>query len=194
MLTVIRNRDHFEPSQLAAYSKLCTILLTQGRISPDLQEFVIDSLGSDTEKEEFLRKFRLGKHLVKVLVKKRNYGEAFRELVSDGRIEDALELGLEHIHDDSGVPSQELIPLLNYMEFQRLLASLRGTLEDEKQFRAPSRWSVLPADVSYALREWAALFSMIQGSNLRDVFSSLEGGFHRDLLSVAVGITTLQCC
>lgn len=129
---------------------------------------------------------------MKVLVKKRNYGEAFRELVSDGRIEDALELGLEHIYDDPGVPSQELIPLLHYKEFQQFLASLRGTLDDEKQFRTLSQLPVLPADIFYELEEWASLSSMIQGSNIRDMISGLEEGFHQDLLSVAVGIINPQ--
>ncbi|KAF8533500.1 hypothetical protein BDD12DRAFT_898763 [Trichophaea hybrida] len=182
------NRDRFEHSQLAAYSKLCTILLTQGRISPDLQEFVIDSLGSDTEKEEFLRKFHLGKHLVKVLVKNRNYGEAFRELVSDGRIADALELGLEHVNDDLRVPSQELIRLLHYMEFKRLLGSLLGTLEDGKHPQISSQSLVFPADISCALGNWASLSSTIQESNLRDVFSGLQSGLHRDILSVAIAV------
>jgi hypothetical protein len=38
---------------MAGYCKLCTILLSQGQISADLERFVLDSIGTEEEKEDF---------------------------------------------------------------------------------------------------------------------------------------------
>ena len=172
---------------MAAYSKLCTILLSQGRIKEEHQEFVVDSLGSDQEKEEFLRKFRLGKQLVKVLVKKRDYREAFQEYISDGRISEALELGLEHFHDYSSVESKDLLLPLHFTEFERLLETLGRTPGGDKQSRPYDSLPGLPLRISSELSEWASIRGQLRTSNIWDVFLSLPEGLHKDVLAILVG-------
>jgi len=171
---------------VAAYSKICTILLSQGRIKEEHQEFIFDSLGSDQEKEEFLRKFRLGKQLVEVLVKKHDYREAFHEHILDGRIAEALELGLEHFHDDSSVGSQELLLPLHFTEFERLLLTLDRIPGKDKQSQ-PYDSLELPHEISSALSEWASIRNQFRSSNICDVFSALPEGLHKDVLAVLVG-------
>jgi hypothetical protein len=170
---------------VAAYSKICTILLSQGRIKEEHQEFVFDSLGSDQEKEEFLRKFRLGKQLVKVLVKKCDYREAFQEHISDGRIAEALKLGLEHFRD-FGFEKELLLPL-HFTEFERLLETLGLTPRGDKQSRPYDSLPGLPLKISSALSEWASMRDQIRSSNIRDVFLSLPEGLHKDVLAILVG-------
>ena len=186
MMAYPRNREHLEPSQLAAYSKLCTILLSQGRIRADFQDDVIDWLGSDDEKEEFLRKFRIGNQLVKVLVKKCNYGEAFSEMIADGKMEEAFQFGLQHMRQDSKIAPKEIIHLLQYVAFKYLLKILPGTVD-----KGSPPWPVdlsllVPAEVLYAIGEWNSLFLKLQKQSLKEIVSDLESGFRRDLVSITV--------
>ena len=183
--------EHLEPSLLAAYSKLCTILLSQGRIKTELQDFVIDWLGSDDEKEEFLRKFRIGHQLVKILVKKCKYGEAFSEMIVNGRMEEAFHFGLQHMREDSKIAPKEIINLLHYVAFGHLLKILPGTVE-----KGSPPWPVnlsfpVPAEVFDAIGEWNSLFLKLQKHNLKEIVSDLECGLHRDLVTITVLTQTL---
>ena len=185
-MTYPRIRKHLEPSLLAAYSKLCTILISQGRIRADFQDFVIDCLGSDDEKEEFLRKFRIGNQLVKVLVKKRNHGEAFSKMIANGRVEEAFHFGLEHMREDSEIAPKEVINLLHNVAFKHLLKILPGTVD-----KGSPPWPVdlsllVPAEVLYAIGEWNSLFLKLQKHSLKEIVSDLESGLHRDLVSITV--------
>ncbi|KAA8911747.1 P-loop containing nucleoside triphosphate hydrolase protein [Sphaerosporella brunnea] len=170
---------------IASYIKLCTILITQGRISSDFQPLIIDALGSDDEKEEFFRKFKLTKQLVTVLKSKLQYGKAFQELLFDGKLKDALRLGLEHIEEDASIPAQEVVKLVHYMEFQKMIEYLPGRAMEWPQISC--HLSKLPESLSHALSEWDSLRVSLIGNCLRDVLSRLKDGFYKDLLSVAVG-------
>ena len=165
--------------------------MSQGRIKADLQEFVISCLGSDDEKEEFLRKFRIGNQLVKVLVKKCNYGEAFSEMIADGKMEEAFQFGLRHMREDSKIAPKEIIHLLQYVAFKYLLKILPGTVD-----KGSPPWPVdlsllVPAEVLYAIGEWNSLFLKVQKHNLKEIVSDLESGLHRDLVSITVRTQSL---
>ena len=190
-MTYPRNRNHLEPSQLAAYSKLCAILPPQGRIKADLQEFVISCLGSDDEKEEFLRKFRIGNQLVKVLGKKCNYGEAFSEMIADGRIEEAFQFGLQHMRQDSKIAPKEVINLLHYVAFKHLLKMLPGSVDNSSPPWPGDLSLLVPAEVLYAIGEWNSLFLQLQKHSLKEIVSDLESGLQRDLVSITVRTQTL---
>ena len=185
-MTYPRIREHLEPSLLAAYSKLCTVLLSQGRIRAEFQDFVIDCLGSDDEKEEFLRKFRIDKQLVKVLVKKCNYGEAFSEMIADGRMEEAFQFGLQHMRQDSKIAPKEVINLLHYVGFKHLLKILPGTVDKGRPPWPVDLSLLVPAEVLYAIGEWNSLFLQLQKHSLKEIVSDLESGFRRDLVSITV--------
>jgi hypothetical protein len=185
-LTTSRNRKHLDSSQTAAYGKLCAILLSQGRIDTCLQELIIDLLGNDNEKEDFFRKCKLTKPLVDLLVEKFEYGKAFRELLLNHHPEEALDLALNHLQDDSSIQQHEVIVLLHYMEYRKLLARLFRLSEFEAEARIPDQFSALPRNVLNAVREWHSLSTNIWTRRLEDVFSELKDGFHKDLLSLTV--------
>lgn len=185
-MTYLRNRNSLEPSQLAAYSKLCTILLSQGRIKAEYQEFVIDCLGSDDEKEEFLRRFRIGNQLVKVLLKNCNYGEAFSEIVKGGKIEDAFHFALQHMRKDSRIAPKKVISLLHYVAFKHLLGILGGTADKDSRPWPVDLSFQVPAEVLYAIGEWNSLFLKLRERSLKEIYSDLESGLHRELVSITV--------
>ncbi|KAF8244421.1 hypothetical protein K440DRAFT_663457 [Wilcoxina mikolae CBS 423.85] len=182
------NRERLDSSQTAAYGKLCAILLTQGRISTRLQELIIDLLGNDSEKEDFFRKCKLTRPLVNMLVEKFEYGKAFRELLLNRNPKEALDLALNHLGDDSSIQTHEVIVLLNYMEYRKLLARLFRLSEFETEARIPNMFTGLPWNVSNAMREWHSLSTSLQTRNLGDVFSELKDGFHKDLLAITIAL------
>ena len=190
-MTYPRNRKHLEPTQLAAYSKLCTILLSQERIRADYQDFVIDCLGSDDEKEEFLRKFRIGNQLVKLLVKKCRYGEAFSEMIANGRMEEAFQFGLQKMPEDSKIAPKEVINLLHYVAFGHLLKILPGTVEKDSRPWPVNLSLPVPAEVLDAIGEWNSLFLKLQKHSLKEIVSDLRSSLHRDLVSITVRTQTL---
>ena len=190
-MTYPRNREHLEPSQLDAYSKLCASLLSAGRIGADFQEFAIDCLSSDDEKEEFLRKFRIGNQLVKILVKKCRYGEAFSEMIANGRMEEAFQFGLQKMPEDSKIAPKEVINLLHYVAFGHLLKILPGTAEKDSRPWPVNLSLPVPAEVLDAIGEWNSLFLKLQKHSLKEIVSDLESGLHRDLVSITVRTQTL---
>ena len=176
---------------MAAYGKLCASLFSAGRIKADFRDLVLRCLVSDDEKEEFLRKFRIGDQLVKFLVERCKYGAAFSEMIVDGRMEEAFHLGLQHMREDSKIASKEVINLLRYVAFRHLLKIFSGTVEN-----GSPHWPVdislpVPAEVLDAIGEWNSLFLKLQKHSLEEIVSDLRSSLHRDLVSITVRTQTL---
>jgi len=179
---------------MAGYGKICTILLSQNRIRRDYEGFLVEAVGSDEEKEAFFREYRLKKQLVTVLAKNLNYGQVFQEHLSDGKILEALKVGLEHIPNDSTIPSHEVIMLLHYREFGKLLRILLGTSAGEKYTNTPLPQPVLPSSVSQALSDWDSFSACVRGnlSSLGNVLDHLGEGLYYDILCVAVSLVRIS--
>ncbi|KAF8250004.1 hypothetical protein K440DRAFT_659974 [Wilcoxina mikolae CBS 423.85] len=191
------NRNRIDPSQMAGYGKICTILLSQNRIRRDHEEFLVEAVGSDEEKEAFFREYRLKEQLATVLVKKLDYGQLFQELLSDGKILEALDVGLEHIQTDPTIPSHEVIMLLHYREFEKLSDILFATSAGETNTNNTRHQpSALPSSVSQALDEWTSFLEKVQRNStcLGDVFTDLGDGLrlHYDILCVAIAFHWLK--
>ncbi|KAF8248699.1 P-loop containing nucleoside triphosphate hydrolase protein [Wilcoxina mikolae CBS 423.85] len=182
------NRREIDPVLMAGYCKLCTILLSQGRISADLENFILDSIGTEEEKEEFFRKCRLKKQLVEALSNKCDYGKAFQELLSDGRIPEALEIGLAHIHQFSSISARDVIMLLHYSETSKLRALFSGTRDDQSSISAPQ--PSLPRQVSAVVGDWASLLQQTREimANRRCTYDSLEldNELLKDILCITI--------
>jgi hypothetical protein len=179
---------------MVGYGKICTILLSQNRISRDYEKFLVEAVGSDEEKEVFFREYRLKEQLATVLVKKLDYGQLFQELLSDGKIPEALAVGLEHIQNIPTIPQHEVIMLLHYVEFGKLLKILLGISAGEKDINNPPLLSALPSTVSQALLKWTSISANVRNNprRLRNVFADLDEGLHYDILCVAVSSTSIS--
>jgi len=179
---------------MAGYGKICTILLSQNRIRRDYEGFLVEAVGSDEEKEAFFREYRLKEQLVTVLAKNLNYGQVFQEHLSDGKIFEALKVGLEHIQNDSTIPSHEVIMLLHYREFGKVLRILLATSAGEKYTNTPHQQLVLPSSVSQALSDWDLLSACVRGNSscLGNVLDYLGEGLHYDILCVAVSLVCIS--
>ncbi|KAF8535500.1 hypothetical protein BDD12DRAFT_892638 [Trichophaea hybrida] len=190
------NRNQIDPSQMAGYGKICTILLSQNRIRRDHEEFLVEAVGSDEEKEVFFREYRLKEQLATVLVKKDDYGQLFQELLSDGKILEALDVGLEHIQTDPTIPSHEVIMLLHYREFEKLSDILFAISADEINTNTPHQLLALPSSVSQALEEWTSFSEKVRRNSacLTNVFADLGEGLrlHYDILCILITFHWLE--
>ncbi|KAI5810335.1 hypothetical protein BZA77DRAFT_172956 [Pyronema omphalodes] len=186
---IARNRDLLEPAQTASYGKLCAILVAQGRIKQDMQEHIIEFMGTEREKEEFYRKFKMSRPLVALLKKKAEFGAAVQELIDDGKPVDALELGLNNVAEDPTINQQELIKLINYVEYRKLLRLLFRLSLDENKIKPVKEYLGLPLKIYDALHSWQMLFNSIKDRTLRKVFMELpNGSILKDILSCTIAM------
>jgi tetratricopeptide (TPR) repeat protein len=186
---ISRNRDLLEPAQTASYGKLCAILVAQGRIKQEMQEHIVDLMGTEREKEEFYRKFKMSTPLVALLKKKAEFGAAVQELIYDGKPVDALELGLDHVGEDPTINQQEIVKLINYIEYRRLLRLCFQLVPDKNNVKPVEKYTRLPLQIYDTLHSWQTLFTDIQQRTLRKVFKELpNGSMVKDILSCTIAI------
>jgi tetratricopeptide (TPR) repeat protein len=187
---ISNNRHHLEPAQTASYGKLCALLVAQGRIKQEMQEHIVDLMGSDREKEEFFRKCKLSAPLVAMLKKRGEFGAAFQELIHDGKPLDALELGLDHVGLDPTINQQEIVKLINYIEYRRMFKHHFCDLDPGKNNLKPvQKYMALPPKIYKALHSWQTLFTDIEQRGLQKVFQELpNGSMVKGILSCAIAI------
>lgn len=113
-----RNRKMILESTLRRYSRLCNILLKQGRVSSKLRAKTIDLLGSASDKEEFSKEFELFDDLLSLYLSKRRYRDYFDLCALTGDLPSVLNVAISDDLDD--VLDKRVLQLLLTMLWQRL--------------------------------------------------------------------------
>lgn len=96
MLTVYRQQKHLSDATLSRYSRLCNILLKQGRVSVDLRATTINMLGADTKKIEFFKEFEMWEQLRMLYASKERWFEYYSQSVAMGDVSEAIKTLLAH--------------------------------------------------------------------------------------------------
>lgn len=96
MLTVYRQQKHLSDATLSRYSRLCNILLKQGRVSVDLRAATINMLGADTKKIEFFKEFEMWEQLRMLYASKERWFEYYSQSVAMGDVSEAIKTLLSH--------------------------------------------------------------------------------------------------
>ncbi|GAD91519.1 hypothetical protein PVAR5_0091 [Paecilomyces variotii No. 5] len=110
-----RNHKHITDSVLKRHSRLCNILLKQGRVSKDLQKQTIHMLGSNAEKESFFKEFEMIYELRDLYKSQHRYKELYHLCIGDGDLVSALEIVITQ--DLWGVVDQtEVETAFHYLE------------------------------------------------------------------------------
>jgi tetratricopeptide (TPR) repeat protein len=177
------NHDRLDPKVAAGYSKLCTILHKQGRISSGLEGLIVDTLGSDEEKIGFYEKCRLTQKLAKFRFIKHEYGLGFQVLVQDGKLREALDAALRYMNQCVDIPDSDVITVTNFMRFNDIHAVVDG--------HSPNSWSatdIQSASVADAFEKWDIFQTSVQNFRGRwaMVFPTLENDLHREVFSLLV--------
>ncbi|KXG50377.1 Tetratricopeptide-like helical [Penicillium griseofulvum] len=85
-----RNREYLSPPTLLRYSRLCNILLKQGRVSASLRAITINMLGSDACKISFFQEFEMWDQLRALYSSKGRWFEYYDLSVTVGDIPAAI--------------------------------------------------------------------------------------------------------
>ncbi|KAJ5519217.1 DNA helicase UvrD-like C-terminal [Penicillium expansum] len=91
-----RNREYLSEPTLLRYSRLCNILLKQGRVSASLRAITINMLGSDVSKIAFFKEFEMWDQLRALYSSKSRWFEYYDLSVAVGDIPAAISTLLVH--------------------------------------------------------------------------------------------------
>ncbi|KAJ5980108.1 hypothetical protein N7481_007406 [Penicillium waksmanii] len=91
-----RNPDKLDTNVRQRYSRLCNILLKQGRVSSDLRVATINLLGSEAEKVDFFIEFDLVDDLCSYYAANENWMELYETHVENGNVPEAVKIVKEH--------------------------------------------------------------------------------------------------
>ncbi|OQD61522.1 hypothetical protein PENPOL_c016G10680 [Penicillium polonicum] len=91
-----RNREYLSEPTLLRYSRLCNILLKQGRVSTSLRAITINMLGSDVSKIAFFKEFEMWDQLRALYSSKSRWFEYYDLSVAVGEIPAAISTLLVH--------------------------------------------------------------------------------------------------
>lgn len=95
-MTLYRNREYLSEPTLLRYSRLCNILLKQGRVSASLRAITINMLGSDVSKIAFFKEFEMWDQLRALYSSKSRWFEYYDLSVAVGDIPAAISTLLVH--------------------------------------------------------------------------------------------------
>ena len=79
------------PHTLTRYSRLCNILLRQGRISTELRATTINLLGSDVEKLSFFKEFEMFDQMRSLYKERHRWFEYYELSVAVGDLPESYE-------------------------------------------------------------------------------------------------------
>lgn len=91
-----RNPEKLESKFKHRYSRLCNILLKQGRISSDLRATTINLLGSEEEKLEFFQEFEMTEDLSSYYASNEKWLQLYELSLANGEVLAAVSIVLEH--------------------------------------------------------------------------------------------------
>lgn len=98
-----RHGGSLNPNTLHRYSRLCNILLKQGRISTELRATTINLLGSDVEKLAFFKEFEMFDQMRSLYKDRRRWFEYYELSVAVGDLPGAMDTLL----------TQKLLPVID---------------------------------------------------------------------------------
>lgn len=184
-----RNSARISDNTIYRYSRLCNILLKQGRISPKLRAKTIDLLGSDVDKEQFFREFELFDHLRALYLSKGRYSDLFNICVLTGDLASAINAAISY---DLGYTVEEssVETVFHYVMAETVFAH-RGLIKMEVKQRGAL---LKPHKLPYLTRiasQWKKAFDFIgrfedEGEPYN--ISPLEDGRVKDFLCLFVSV------
>jgi hypothetical protein len=100
------NRERIDPTCYRSHSRLCSLLLKQGRIPPASRELAVKILGSHAEQEAFFVEYEMHEQLAGFYADRGMYSDLFYLLIRMGEMERALNV----LTDDGSLQSVPKIP------------------------------------------------------------------------------------
>ncbi|KAJ5166413.1 DNA helicase UvrD-like C-terminal [Penicillium canariense] len=182
-----RNRSRLSSTTLHRYSRLCNILLKQGRISSDLRAATIRLLGSDVDKLAFFKEFEMYDQLRSFYNEKGRWYEYYETSVAAGDLPAAMDTmlchKLMHVLDKKTVET-----ILHYSMVEVLFAHfgiIEGRPELEQDFLKPLRSTPLENPTV----QWLTIFELadsLQNQLAPATMKTLHDGILKDFFCLFV--------
>jgi hypothetical protein len=144
-----RNRNRLDEKLLKSFSRLCNLLLKQGRIYARLHLPTVNLLGSDNEQEMVLKEFKMYDQLAEFYISRLRHAELFQLRVEQGLPEEAL--GIADDHEVVEIPDEDIINVLHCVRAGRFTSDSHTTIRSLRRPRillANEDWSVAEHVVS----------------------------------------------
>lgn len=112
-----RNREHIPPHVHHTYSRLCKVLLKQGKISDEYRKDAVNILGSPAEQESYFIEYEMYDDLAEFYVTQQKHEDHFFLLVKLCRLEEALHVWFAQQLSDcpARIPEKKILTLLDYV-------------------------------------------------------------------------------
>lgn len=161
LLTCSRCRPELSPTILRRYSRLCNILLKQGRISSELREPTINLLGSDREKVAFFKEFEMWDQLRSFYVARRRWYELYALFVSSGDLPAALETLLRH--DLTPAMDKRAVESILHFSMTESLLAVWGLIEPNTELTEKDiLQGVLSSPLEPTAKQWLSIYILFQ--------------------------------
>ncbi|OCL09185.1 hypothetical protein AOQ84DRAFT_221144 [Glonium stellatum] len=117
------NRERIDPTCYRSHSRLCNLLLRQGRIPPAYRELAVKTLGSHAEQEAFFIEHEMHEQLAESYADRGMYNDLFYLLVRMGEMERALSAltGDGSLRSIPKIPEDHVWKVLDYAWAGRLI-------------------------------------------------------------------------
>lgn len=182
-----RNRDNILSSTLHRYSRLCNILLKQGRVSSDLRAKTIDLLGSDDDKEEFFKEFDMFDQLQSFYKSRGRYRELYDLSIDTGDLTTALEVAISH-NMRFTVDGKSVEFVFNYVQAETILSrrGSNGAKMQQVNNLAETYESTCLAESALQWQAAMQLLHSIEDEEKRIEISGLKDGIVKDFFCLYV--------
>ena len=185
---ISRNQDSLAFSTLHRYSRLCNILLKQGRVPADLRTMTIDLLGSDEDKEAFFREFEMTDQLGSFYESKKRYSDLYSLSLLTGDLCTALQLAISLKLENIGADQVET--LFNYVVAEEIFAR-RGWSGKQGERDELLLKAMTSPILEMAASRWKPILSLFDSVDNKEAvieFSCEEDGLPKDFFCLFVCI------
>lgn len=143
------------PTTFEKYSRLCNLLLKQGKVSPNLRELTINILGSDDQKELFFKEFDMVDQLSELYRCRGRTRELYSLFVENGMLDSALYAATSCALADD-IPVSELEAILHYLHAETFFCSGGGIDMENHSFKTLRSTLNLSPSLKTAITLWDA--------------------------------------
>jgi hypothetical protein len=160
LIHYIQQHGHrLNSNTLNRYTRLCNILLKQGRISTELRETTINLLGSDVEKLSFFKEFDMFDQMRSLYKDRRRWFEYYELSVAVGDLPGAMDTLL----------TQKLLPVVDkktaecifHYSMAEILMSYPGLTESRPELEKNLLQSSRSTHLEKTALQWLGVFSLI---------------------------------
>ena len=195
-----RNQSRLDPSFYQRFTRLCKVLLKQGKISTGCRKQAISLLGSVLEQEQCFREYDMHLELEELYESQHRFADVFSLQVRLGQLKAALQTAVKHklALNGCGIAESQVVHLMDYVLTGRMLDSLRQSEKHHFQELEVDRESLTPR-MAARLGQWEIVNRLLPwnpSSEVYQAFEKLESIDMRgifSLLSITYYDVTVNC-